>query len=555
MTFGTNNSPVGSSNSTAAGSSVGSNNGGGGGVVGSVGSSSGGSGSLSPSSSITNFNILSMHEWNSPTSSLQQQQQQNQRGSANGSSSLFGSLNTTPNYDVELIVQTTKQEDARFMGKKKRRCSSVSKVFLGDFLQLSSNITILKMISKFGDNHILFSDVLIKVNKRNKMQERIIIITDRALYNVQPVDYKLKRRISMISLTSLSMSTLEDNFIVIHVNSEYDYVLISGRKIEIATVLVEAYYKQSIFNQMFPPQMLTLTTMSNTIGSPRDISTGANALGGAPLITMSHSPGALIPSPILVSNNNSSNNNSNNSNTGVIIGSHQNENSLGGRNSNNGSRGGGNNNNINIPSSTNQGILSSLSTSLSTTSNNLINSISSSFQQPNINVGNNNNVNNQSNNTAINNSSNNNNNIVNNNNNVNNSSINNNNSNNSTPSTTSPISQAFNQSSSDHLLPVNFTERIEYKIEGDSMREIIFTRVQGAVNIQIQTLKSSRQATKKDHTRLSAKYLDRFINMINEREKIRNKCFDGRKYTLLIHPGKKKYIFPFKFLTSQHLKG
>ncbi|EGG14716.1 hypothetical protein DFA_10975 [Cavenderia fasciculata] len=112
--------------------------------------------------------------------------------------------------------------DAKFMGKKKRRNSSISKVFLGDFLSLSNNVSILKLISRYGDNRILFSDVLIKVNKRNKMQERIIFITDSAIYNVTPSDYKLKRRIAIASCSSISMSTFEDNFIVIHVQGEYD---------------------------------------------------------------------------------------------------------------------------------------------------------------------------------------------------------------------------------------------------------------------------------------------------------------------------------------------
>jgi len=200
------------------------------------------------SNSNTNLNSLTTTTTTTSTNSRSGSGSGNSNSSNNTLPAVTSVVVGPPKHDVDLIVQTTKQEDARFMGRKKRRNSSVSKVFLGDFLKLSSKVSILKMMSKYGDNRILFSDVLTKMNKRNKMQERIIIITDKSIYNVHPIDYKLKRRISLDNVTALSMSTMEDNFIIFHVNSEYDYVLISGRKIEIATILVEAYYNLAFFH-------------------------------------------------------------------------------------------------------------------------------------------------------------------------------------------------------------------------------------------------------------------------------------------------------------------
>eukprot|EP01133_Synstelium_polycarpum_P013338 gene13338-15685_t len=376
-------------------------------------------GSVSPSSSMTNFNILSDVLF----------QNVNELGAQHHMQMVAGV--GPPTYDVELIVQTTKQEDARFMGKKKRRNSSVSKVFLGDFLALSKNVAILKMIARYGDNHILFSDVLIKVNKRNKMQERIVFITERALYNVTPSDHKLKRRISIASLSSLSMSTLEDNVIVVHVQSEYDYVLVSSRKIEIATVLVEAYYKHSLLIPASSPgRDLNNNPAPSTMRS--DLSNGGSSRDS--------------------------------------------------------SLNGGNTNPLPISSPT---LLTTLSTSFQAASSAVLHATTGMASQNNnsqagsatapataqTTAGN-------TNNTASN--------------------------NNPTPT---PVSSTNTNSSSpspfyntlvDHILPVHFTERIEYKTEGDSMREIIFTRVQGAVNIQIQTLRVNKSSnTKRDATRTS----------------------------------------------------
>ncbi|GAM20151.1 hypothetical protein SAMD00019534_033260 [Acytostelium subglobosum LB1] len=420
------------------------------------GSGSGSAGSLSPSSSMHNFNML----YDVNFQGVNDMFGATHRGSSGGTIGFLAADNT-PNYDVELIVQTTKQEDARFMGKKKRRCSSVSKVFLGDFLSLSKNITILKMISRYGDNQILFSDVLIKVNKRNKMQERIIIITDKALYNVQPDDYKLKRRISISSFSALSMSTLEDNFIVIHVHSEYDYVLISGRKIEIATVLVEAFYKQSILQQQFPPHLFqvapprelagsAMNSNSTTSSSSSAAATGGGninntggSVGGTP-INASTPIGGLSPNlqsslaaPTSIPQQTTSLLTSSSTATslassGIING-----------NSNN------NNNAALIPSPLGMTVTSSTSSSTKPTT----------LQQQPVN---NNNVQQQ---------------------------------------------QQHPHSVHDHMLPVIFTERIEYKIEGDSMREILFTRVQGAVNVQIQTARSGNRAAmqKKEASRNSVR--------------------------------------------------
>jgi len=53
------------------------------------------------------------------------------------------------------------------------------------------------------------------------------------------------------------------------------------------------------------------------------------------------------------------------------------------------------------------------------------------------------------------------------------------------------------------VLPVIFNDRIEYKIEGDSMREIVFTRAQGSVNVAIQTVRSKMSLHKKDTSRTS----------------------------------------------------
>lgn len=92
-----------------------------------------------------------------------------------------------------------------------------------------------------GDQRIVFSDIVIKINKRNKMQERILLITEAAIYNIDPGNFKVKRRIPISSVGGIKLSKLPDNFFCLHVPSEYDYLLVSSRKTEIVTNVIQYY--------------------------------------------------------------------------------------------------------------------------------------------------------------------------------------------------------------------------------------------------------------------------------------------------------------------------
>ncbi|ETO30714.1 hypothetical protein RFI_06406, partial [Reticulomyxa filosa] len=70
---------------------------------------------------------------------------------------------------------------------------------------------------------VIFSDNLIKINKRSKEQERVLLITDKAVYNLKPKEYhKCQRRIDIDKIVSVSEAKDSDEF-TIHVPEEYDY--------------------------------------------------------------------------------------------------------------------------------------------------------------------------------------------------------------------------------------------------------------------------------------------------------------------------------------------
>jgi hypothetical protein len=110
-----------------------------------------------------------------------------------------------------------------------------------DHLALGEVVAVQKLLQKEGPGEsIIFSDLVTKINRKDKEQTRILLVTDKGLYNLIPNNYKLKRRISIASLLALSMSSSSEEFVV-HVQDEYDYRYKSAQKQAIASALLRLH--------------------------------------------------------------------------------------------------------------------------------------------------------------------------------------------------------------------------------------------------------------------------------------------------------------------------
>jgi len=131
-----------------------------------------------------------------------------------------------------------------FYGRKERRAESVFRPFKGDYINFKSplNKMYLAIGKKFNETQIFFADKLKKVNTSFSSQVRTLVITNLALYNIGGLlRENIQRRIAIKSISGISLSTMQDSFLVIHVSGEYDYVYESPKKNEITTLLVELY--------------------------------------------------------------------------------------------------------------------------------------------------------------------------------------------------------------------------------------------------------------------------------------------------------------------------
>lgn len=135
-----------------------------------------------------------------------------------------------------------------FRGNKERQRNSVNRQFLGDYISYELNFEMQNLIRQHSSQEsVIFADQAVKLNRRNKPERRDFIITDQAFYVIaraaknNQVFYKLTRRTALADIQSLSLSSLADNFLVMHIPREYDNLLENDKKTEIVAILMEYY--------------------------------------------------------------------------------------------------------------------------------------------------------------------------------------------------------------------------------------------------------------------------------------------------------------------------
>ncbi|RAL51446.1 unnamed protein product [Cuscuta campestris] len=109
----------------------------------------------------------------------------------------------------------------------------------GDHLAVRSRPYLMKILEKQGDRNLVFADKVLKFTVSGKMKRRILLITDFAIYFVDPETDILKRRVTLAAVEKLCLSKLNDHFFAIIIPTEYDVLLASTRKTEIVTCIVD----------------------------------------------------------------------------------------------------------------------------------------------------------------------------------------------------------------------------------------------------------------------------------------------------------------------------
>jgi myosin-1 len=131
-----------------------------------------------------------------------------------------------------------------YQGKKLRRKVSAKLYYVGDYVQDTGNKEIKALLSKSNDKKVIFFDLIEKINKRWVSQPRYLILTDKNVHILKQASfigkYDVRHSFSLDKVSGVTLSPLADNFCVLHVSGDFDYVLVFERKTEFVTALNDA---------------------------------------------------------------------------------------------------------------------------------------------------------------------------------------------------------------------------------------------------------------------------------------------------------------------------
>ena len=111
-------------------------------------------------------------------------------------------------------------------------------------------LEISKMPGLVNNEKVMLSTVITKYNDLGFRQERILVVTDNAIYNIKRKS--VQRRIPIEKLEAMTMSTMSSEFIL-HIKEEYDYRLLSyERRQEITEVILDVICNYKKLSTSFP---------------------------------------------------------------------------------------------------------------------------------------------------------------------------------------------------------------------------------------------------------------------------------------------------------------
>nr|XP_033779765.1 unconventional myosin-Ie-like isoform X2 [Geotrypetes seraphini] len=154
---------------------------------------------------------------------------------------------------VRRYIQMRERASDIVLNKKERRRNSINRNFMGDYIGLEGHPELKRFLGK--RERVDFADTVIKYDRRFKTVKRDLIMTPKLLYligrekvNKGPekglIKEVLKRQIELEKLQSVSLSTLQDDFFIIH-EAQYDSVLESLFKTEFLSLLCKRYEERT----------------------------------------------------------------------------------------------------------------------------------------------------------------------------------------------------------------------------------------------------------------------------------------------------------------------
>jgi serum/glucocorticoid-regulated kinase 2 len=117
-----------------------------------------------------------------------------------------------------------------------------------DHLGLGKDVSVAKMIATKSKHKelVMYSGKEQKINRKNVSQTRVLLITDRAIYNLKPSNLSnCKRRILIEEIGEIICAKGSTGEFVLHIPNEYDYRYKSNNRTQIVELLEDLFYKKT----------------------------------------------------------------------------------------------------------------------------------------------------------------------------------------------------------------------------------------------------------------------------------------------------------------------
>ncbi|XP_060767907.1 unconventional myosin-Ie isoform X1 [Neoarius graeffei] len=150
-------------------------------------------------------------------------------------------------------VQMREEASDHLLNKKERRRHSINRNFVGDYIGMDDQPELRQFLAK--REKIDFADKVTKYDRRFKNIKRDLILTPKCLYLIGREKVKqgpekgqikevLKRKIDVDKIMAVSLSTLQDDFMILH-EQEYDSLLECIFKTEFISLLSRRYEEKT----------------------------------------------------------------------------------------------------------------------------------------------------------------------------------------------------------------------------------------------------------------------------------------------------------------------
>ncbi|NP_001080439.1 myosin IE, gene 2 L homeolog [Xenopus laevis] len=150
---------------------------------------------------------------------------------------------------VRKYIRMREEASSIVLNQKERRRNSINRNFVGDYIGMDSRPELRQFVGR--RERIDFADIVTKYDRRFKTLKRDMVLTPKFLYLIGREKVKqgpekglikevLKRKIEVENIQSVSMSKLQDDFIILH-EAQYDSVLETMFKTEFLSLLYKRY--------------------------------------------------------------------------------------------------------------------------------------------------------------------------------------------------------------------------------------------------------------------------------------------------------------------------